>query len=89
MPARRFWIGGRVQGVGFRYFVWKTAIAAGVTGWVRNLADGRVEVHAQAAVKVLDAFEERLRKGPTRAEIGSFEAQQAAPEKHSDFHIRD
>jgi acylphosphatase len=89
MPARIFWIGGQVQGVGFRYFVWKTAIEAGVNGWVRNLADGRVEVHAEAAVKVLDAFEARLRKGPPRADIRSFETQEAAPEKNTDFHIRD
>ena len=78
-----------MQGVGFRYFVWKTAIAAKVTGWVRNLADGRVEVHGEAPVKVLDDFEGRLRMGPPRADIRSFEAQEAAPEKNTDFHIRD
>ena len=44
--AKRFFIRGRVQGVGFRYFAEHTAQSLGVSGYVRNLADGRVEVYA-------------------------------------------
>ncbi|HXE12037.1 MAG TPA: acylphosphatase, partial [Bryobacteraceae bacterium] len=44
--ARRWLISGRVQGVGFRYFVQKHAAELGLEGWARNLADGRVEVYA-------------------------------------------
>src|SRR5436190_23740618 len=45
--ARRFVVGGRVQGVGFRYFVEAAAAREGILGWVRNLPDGRVDVSAE------------------------------------------
>ena len=64
MKARCILISGRVQGVGFRWFAERLAVEHGVDGYVRNLADGRVEVLAQADDKVLDAFCEMLREGP-------------------------
>ena len=48
MAARRYRLTGRVQGVGFRYFTYRSAQRLGVTGWVRNREDGDVEVHAEA-----------------------------------------
>lgn len=58
-------VDGRVQGVGFRMFVQRTAAALDLTGWVRNKDDGRVEVWAEGPLqdnlKLLDA----LRKGPS------------------------
>ena len=65
--AFRFWVGGRVQGVGFRWFVRREAQELGLTGRVRNLADGRVEVAVAGEPGALSAFRERLREGPPGA----------------------
>lgn len=54
---------GTVQGVGFRYFVYQTARRVGLTGFVRNLDNGHVEIEAQGPEDVLAFFLERLRKG--------------------------
>lgn len=56
---------GRVQGVGFRYFARQRAEVHGVAGFVRNLADGSVEVHAEGRPDALSAFEADVRKGPS------------------------
>lgn len=62
--VRRYRIKGRVQGVGFRYFVLREAEALGVHGWVRNLADGAVEALARGTSGELDQFLVRLQEGP-------------------------
>ncbi len=64
MQAKRYRINGRVQGVGFRYFVSREAGALGVHGWVRNRADGTVEALAQGTNEELDRFLGRLQEGP-------------------------
>ena len=65
METRRCVIRGRVQGVGFRYFVLRQARAAGVHGTVKNRADGTVEAVLQAdSGRPLDKLVERLRDGP-------------------------
>jgi acylphosphatase len=56
---------GQVQGVGFRYFARQRAEAHGVSGFVRNLPDGSVELHAEGAAEALDAFEADVRRGPS------------------------
>lgn len=66
-------IGGRVQGVAFRYFAEKWANVHGLTGWVRNLDDGRVEVTAEGDRTGLEAFVERLRQGPRLALVEEFD----------------
>jgi len=81
-------ISGDVQGVGFRYFAERTARYARVTGWVRNLADGRVEVHAEGTPAQLSAFESALRRGPSRADVREFESSEAAPLRTGIFEIR-
>lgn len=60
---------GRVQGVGFRYFVVRTAGELGLTGHVRNERDGSVSVVAEGEPARLEAFEERLREGPPGAVV--------------------
>ena len=87
--ARRYVVSGRVQGVGFRYFVLRAAREVGVTGWVRNLADGSVEVQGQGDQSQLDSLESKLRTGPPRSDVRSVEVHHTAPERCSDFRIRD
>ena len=65
--ARRFVVSGRVQGVGFRYFTQDTALREGVTGWVRNLPDGRVEALVEGDVEAVTRVERALRIGPRGA----------------------
>jgi acylphosphatase len=62
-------INGRVQGVGFRYFTLQTAQEYHLTGWVRNLRDGRVEVMAEGDHKDLNQLLVQLRKGPISADV--------------------
>lgn len=62
-------ITGRVQGVGFRYFVLQKAKEFGITGWVKNSTDGGVIVVAQGEESVLDTFIDFLQIGPTRARV--------------------
>jgi acylphosphatase len=88
MAARRFLISGRVQGVGYRYFAERSAHQTGVTGWARNLDDGRVEVHANGTSAQLEDFEARLRVGPRFADVRSVESSEAAVLELSGFHIR-
>jgi acylphosphatase len=67
--ARRFIIKGRVQGVGFRYFAIRAARACGVTGTVRNLADGSVETIAEGSPTALADFRQELARGPSYGHV--------------------
>ena len=67
--ARRFFVSGRVQGVGYRYFAMDTAEQTGVTGYARNLADGRVEVYAIGTIAQLRNFARELHRGPALASV--------------------
>ena len=62
---------GRVQGVGFRYFVWREAEALGIDGWVRNCTDGTVEALARGSLHDLDCFQRRLEEGPRWSRVTS------------------
>lgn len=64
MIARRVTVAGRVQGVGFRFFAERAARELGVTGWVRNLPDGKVESLAEGEEDAVARYLERLREGP-------------------------
>jgi len=69
MTAYQYHVNGRVQGVGYRYFVWRQARALGVHGSVRNRSDGSVLVIAQGCDEILRQFEELLREGPPYARV--------------------
>jgi acylphosphatase len=60
---------GRVQGVGFRYFVLDAAESLGIDGWVRNLPDNSVEFFAQGTEKELDTFVRKVEQGPPMARV--------------------
>ncbi len=88
MLARRFLVHGNVQGVGFRYFAKTCADAVGVAGWVRNLPDGSVEVHAEGTSEQLEELAFDLSRGPRFARVQQVEASDAAAEELSEFSIR-
>jgi acylphosphatase len=77
--ARRYVIGGRVQGVGFRYFTGAAAAREGILGWVRNMPDGRVEVSAEGDAEALERFERSLRNGPPQARVDRVDVDDMAP----------
>ena len=88
VPAYRFVVSGRVQGVGYRYFVLRQADLLGVSGFARNLADGAVEVVAEGTDAALADFEARLREGPSFAEVANVEREAVAERASGGFHIR-
>ena len=88
MPAFRYVVQGRVQGVGYRYFVLRQADALGVRGFARNRADGSVEVVAEGPDEALASLEARLRQGPAFADVVSVEREAIAERGSSGFHIR-
>jgi acylphosphatase len=77
--SRRFLIGGRVQGVGFRMFVEARAAVEGVHGYVRNLEDGRVEALVEGDEESVDRIELALRRGPVGARVNSFIVEPVEP----------
>jgi len=79
LQARRFIVRGRVQGVGFRWFVEREAHILGIAGWVRNNADGSVEVLAQGSANQLSGLRSRLREGPRAARVDAVEEIEASP----------
>jgi len=77
--THRFVVRGRVQGVGFRWFVEREAHILGISGWVRNNADGGVEVLAQGSREQLLGLRLRLRQGPRAARVDDVEEFEAKP----------
>ena len=74
MSRRRFRVTGRVQGVGFRWFVAERAAQLGLDGWVRNDADGALTVLASGPEAALDALAAALAEGPRAARVAAVEA---------------
>lgn len=77
--ARRFLIGGRVHGVGFRVFAEARAAVEGVRGYVRNTDDGCVEAEVEGERASVDRMELALRRGPAGARVESFEVELVPP----------
>jgi acylphosphatase len=71
--ARKFFIRGQVQGVGYRYFAQRAAARHQIRGYVRNLDDGRVEAFAQGAERAVEAFKHDLTAGPTYSSVEDVE----------------
>jgi acylphosphatase len=89
MKAAQVFYEGHVQGVGFRYTVKQIAKGFDVIGWVRNLADGRVELQASGEPAELSAFLEAISQSELRAHIkNQTEAPLAAPPAARGFEIR-
>ena len=79
MAAYRYLVQGRVQGVGYRYFVLRQADAVGLVGHVRNLPDGRVEVVAEGPEQALTGLESRLREVGDVVTLSLYKSDQHAP----------
>ena len=88
LEARRWFVSGRVQGVGFRFFAQHKAVALGVNGWARNVADGRVEVYAVGTPEQLSDLAGALHTGPRAAEVRGVEEQSDHVTPVSSFVIR-
>jgi acylphosphatase len=69
--ARRYYVSGMVQGVGYRYFVRQAAQRLGLAGYAKNLRDGRVEVYAIGPASVLASLRAELERGPSGASVAS------------------
>ncbi|MCI0443315.1 acylphosphatase [bacterium] len=89
MLARRYFISGDVQGVGFRYFVLREVQRIGdIKGMVRNLPDGRVEVYAEGDSENIQQLEKALHKGPGMAEVTNIRIEEETSEdQYPDFRI--
>ena len=87
--GRRYLVAGRVQGVGFRYFVHAAAVRHHVTGFVRNLRDSRVEVRAEGEAANLDAFGRELAVGPAGARVTTVQATDEPATGCQQFEIRE
>lgn len=75
--ARRYTVRGRVQGVGFRWFVESEAHKLKIAGWVRNTSDGAVELLAIGTPAQLAALKSKLREGPRAARVDDVEERTA------------
>lgn len=82
------YVSGRVQGVGFRYFVMQTAMERKLSGWVRNLYDGRVEVMAEGEHEAINGLLIQLRRGPVSAVVEDVKVDFSVGEgKHARFTV--
>jgi acylphosphatase len=86
--ARIYHIRGRVQGVGYRSFAQQSAASLELTGWTRNLDDGRVAVFAQGPLDRLKELEGLLWKGPRWSDVRGVDSSLAVPENLRSFIIR-
>jgi acylphosphatase len=88
MPAQHLRIAGLVQGVGYRYALQREAQRLGLTGWVRNRADGSVESVAQGSRQALDELAAWARRGPPAARVKEVTTTSVAEQDLKRFEIR-
>ena len=79
---------GRVQGVFFRQSAVDKALELGIGGWVRNRADGSVDVYVEGEPDAVEVMLSWLRRGPAHAEIDTVQISEAEPENSVHFEIR-
>ena len=88
LTRRQLVVRGRVQGVGYRWFVRELAESLGLSGWTRNREDGSVEVEAEGDAAAVEQFVRRLVDGNPAARVEGIESQTAAPKGERGFEIR-
>lgn len=87
MLARQYLVEGYVQGVGFRWFVRSAAEMLNLTGYVKNLRDGNVEVYAAGSQRALDELRSKLEQGPHGARVRAVYESPAPLRDYSTFII--
>ena len=87
MIRRRLLISGRVQGIGYRWSCRRVAESAGVSGWCRNLSDGRVEVALEGDPEAVERVVSWCRRGPSRAEVTDVDVRDEPPQGETDFRL--
>jgi acylphosphatase len=87
LTARRYLVRGRVQGVGYRYFVEKIAVELGLTGYAKNLDDGCVEVYAVGPPRALGELNGQLWKGPLWSDVRGVQELEAPVVQYVGFRI--
>jgi acylphosphatase len=85
MNAKRLVIAGRVQGVGYRIWMQRKAEALGLSGWVRNRADGAVEALVAGETAAVEELARLCRRGPRFAEVASIQEELAEPPNEPRF----
>jgi len=85
---KHIFISGRVQGVGFRAFTRKEASSRGITGWVKNLADGRVEIKIKGEREDIKNMIKRIKEGPSFARVDDIEISNEEIENFDRFEVR-
>lgn len=87
--ARRYFVSGMVQGVGFRFFAQRQAERVGISGYVRNLMDGRVEVYAIGTESQLSQMRAAIEQGPRGGMVDGVVEEPAAVDSryHNEFSI--
>jgi acylphosphatase len=89
LVAKRFIVSGRVQGVGFRWFVQELAALEGAGGWVMNRPDGKVEALVQGDAEGVQRIERKIRRGPPAARVEHVEVMdEPAADRLGPFVIR-
>ena len=86
--ARHVRLTGRVQGVFFRAWAQERARALGVTGWVRNCPDGRVEAHVEGDEQAVEQIIEKMRSGPPSAQVEDLRVWEVEAFDYDDFEVR-
>ena len=86
--ARHIRVYGRVQGVFYRMWAQRQANELGVTGWVRNCPDGRVEAHVEGDEAAVTEIVERLRHGPPDAQVDDLRTWDVEPCEFDGFEVR-
>jgi acylphosphatase len=87
MITRKYIVQGRVQGVGFRYFVWQMAEAFDIAGSVRNIPDGSVEIIATGTPENHRSFKEQVEIGPDGARVDRVTAEEMDVTRFNGFRI--
>jgi len=88
LETRRYVVSGRVQGVGFRWFVEREAAQLGVTGWVRNCHDGDVEIMATGTADQHRTLRQKLQDGPRAARVDQVSESRAPLLDAASFQIK-